>query len=284
MFRVWFLLLLAVGSCRAVNSVEQDFTCPFDGHRWAERVETSADAKGMRLDLKQLGDVVQPPTLPQCPKCKAVIFLDKFEPEVVERLRPLVKSEDFEQIASKYPSYYVLALVQERLNAPQFHIAHSYLRASWQCEAKPAVARRCLGLAYGALSSAFASMDASHKHYKNSALLMGELERRLEKFDAAEVRFRALSEADGFKEPGSQRIITRQMELIAKKDSQPHGITAANDSLVSAKPAAVANSKLVPVGSVPVPRVESIIPQSLESMSEAASATAPKPKPRLISK
>ena len=260
MFRVWFILLWVVGICRAVNSIEQDFTCPFDDHRWMQRMETSADAQGMRLDLKQLGDVVQPPTLPQCPKCKAVLFLEKFEPELVERLRPFLATDDFAQNASKYPSYFVLAQVQERLDAPSFHIAHSYLRASWQCEAKPAVARRCLVLAHGFLTTAFGGMDATHKNYANSALLLGELERRLEKFDAANARFSGLLAADGFKEPSLQRIIARQMELIAKKDSQPHGLMDDVDALISAKPSLIENSKPAPAGSVPVSRVESIIP------------------------
>jgi hypothetical protein len=279
MLRVFIFLFVAVVAGRAVNSIEQDFECPFDGHRWRQRLETSANAKGLRLDLKQLGDVVQPPSLPQCPKCRAVMFLEKWEPPVVDTLRPFLATDEFAQVAAKYPSYYVLAVVQERLNAPPFHIGHSYLRASWQCEARPGVARHCLGRSHEFLSRAFAAMKADDRQYANSALLLGELERRLGRFDEADARFRALLTAEGFKDEGHQRVINRQMELIAKRDSEPRGVIAAHDAFLSAKPAVIENSKPAAVGTSPIPRVEHMTPLSLESIS-AGSENAPVPKPK----
>ena len=241
-------------------------------------METSANVKGMRLDLRQFGDVVQPPTLPQCPKCRAVLFTDKFELNLVLALKPFITGQDFAYMAAKYPSYYVLAQVQQRVKAPPYHVGHSFLRASWQVEDKPPMARHCLKQALEFLSLAFKSMERTDKRYANTVLLLGELERRLGLFEQADTRFRGL--VDAFKEPGLQRIVTRQMELIASRDSAPHGIIASHDAMLAVPQSGLENSKPAPAGTPPVPRMD-YTTQSLESISEAAEE-APKPKTRNI--
>ena len=283
MLRALIILFCLAHVALAVNSIDQDFACPFDGFKWKQRMETSADAKGLRLDLRQLGDVVQPPTLPQCPKCRAVLFMDVFPPKVLASLKPFIATEDFAQFAGKYPTYYVLAQMQERLKAPPYYTGYSYLRASWQLEAKPAAARHCMARAHECFAAALA--DKTNKHSANTALLLGELERRLERFENAEARFRVMIDGDAFKEAGHQRIIARQMELIAKRDSQPHGIFPAHDALVSAPAVSVLHSSPAPVGAKPLPRVEVIVPHSLESVSEAAEKI-PRgiPKPKVITR
>ncbi len=286
MFRFFFVLFLLARVAFAVNSIEQDFTCPFDGFKWKQRMETSAEVKGVRLDLRQLGDVVQPPTLPQCPKCRAVLFMDDFPPEIVAALKPLIATEDFAQLASKYPSYYLLAQMQERLRPPHdkpeqlvarlYYVGHSYLRASWQLEARPLAEKQCLARAHEWFATALAEMGDHGKYFANTSLLLVELERRLGKFDAAGKRARALKENEAFKEAGHQRIIARQMELIEKRDSEPHAIFAVHDSLVVAPVPKVIKTKPVPGQATPLPKVDFLSPHSLESVSEFA---RPKPKP-----
>ena len=223
-------------------------------------METSANVTGMRLDLKQLGDVVQPATLPQCPKCRAVLFTENFDLKLVLALKPFIDGKEFAQVSAEYPSYYALAQIQQHLKAPPYHIGHSYLRASWQAESKPAIAELCLAQAYESLSLALKSMEARDKRYANTALLLGELERRLARFEDAETRFRALAGVEALKEVGYQRVIERQMELIAKRDNKPHEILTSQDA--------------VRVGAPPIPLME-YTTQSLESIS-----AAPKPKPQ----
>ena len=286
MFRFFIVFFILAEMAFAVNSIEQDFTCPFDGFQWKQRMETSAEVKGVRLDLRQLGDVVQPPTLPQCPKCRAVLFMDNFPPEIVAALKPLVATEDFAQLASKYPSYYLLAQMQERLRPPQdkpeqlvarlYYVGHSYLRASWQLEHKPRAARQCIDRAHEWFATALAEMGDRGKYFANTSLLLVELERRQGRFDVAAKRARALKDAEAFKEAGHQRIIARQMELIEKRDSEPHAIFAVHDSLVVAPVPRVNKTKPAPGPATPLPKVDVIFPHSLESVSESA---GPKPKP-----
>lgn len=283
MIRALIIFFCVVGKVLAVSSIEQDFTCPFDGHRWKQRMETSANMKGMRLDLRQLGDVVQPPTLPQCPKCRAVLFLDLFPPEIVSALRPFVESRDFAQAAGKYPSYHVFAQMQEWLKAPAYYIGHSYLRASWQSEDKPLVARKYLAFAHRSLSAAFEAMKTADKNYANTALLLGELERRLGRLEAADARFRSLMNSEPFKEAGHQRIITRQMELIANRDTLPRAIFATHDALVTAPSPNLAESKPARAGTVPFRRIDDAVPQSFDSISAGGEKPlVPKSRQRAI--
>jgi hypothetical protein len=243
MMRLLLLLSAVAGTALAVNSIEQDFTCPFDSHSWRQRMETSASAKGMRLDLRQFGDVIQPPTLPQCPKCRAVLFMEKFDERTVDKLRPFVQGRDYQQTAEKYPSYYLLALIQEWTKAPPIFIGHSYLKASWQLEQKPNAMKLCLERSHANLSKAFALMKSGDADFVNTALLLGELERRLGRFDAAMERFRALGSAEQFKEAGFQRIIRREMELVTAGESGPRSIDDKLDAAAAAPPAVLTDSK-----------------------------------------
>jgi hypothetical protein len=106
-------LLLACIAC-AVNSLEQGFLCPICGTHWQQRIETSSRAKGMRLDLRQVGDVVDPPTLPQCTKCRFPLFSDRLTEQAKDpakahafkQLGSFVRGADFQMLASKNPSYF----------------------------------------------------------------------------------------------------------------------------------------------------------------------------------
>ncbi|MEO6785902.1 MAG: DUF2225 domain-containing protein [Chthoniobacteraceae bacterium] len=223
----------------AVNTLEQDFLCPICGTRWEQRIETSGHSRGMRLDLRQLGDVVDPPTLPQCPKCRFPLFSDRLvaqandpaKAQAFKRLRSFVRGPDFQMLASKNPSYFCLAQVQEFLGAPHRHIALSYLRASWQVEDREAVCRRFLEKAREYFVAALAGMGEGDRKRNDVILLCGEMERRLGRWDDAERRFREL-ESSGLLKGTEQSVIpAMQLALIARRDSAPHPLDAA-DALV----------------------------------------------------
>jgi hypothetical protein len=54
------LSLWAALLTHAVTTLEEDFTCPIDRETWKQRIETSSRPAGLRLDLKKLGEVVEP--------------------------------------------------------------------------------------------------------------------------------------------------------------------------------------------------------------------------------
>ncbi len=208
---------------RAVTTLEQSFTCPIDGETWKQRIETSTRPSGLRLDLRKLGDVVDPPTLPQCPKCRFIAFSDALPEPVMKKLKAFVQGGDYQMIAAKSPSWACLAHLQEFLGAEPVHIGFSFLRASWQVEEKPALCERYLSRAYDRFSKVAQTLSPGHKDRLNVLLLCGELERRLGKFEAAAKRFRELLAADEFKdEPRREPISKLQMNFIEARDRAAH--------------------------------------------------------------
>jgi hypothetical protein len=273
-----FLLpvLLFAGAAWGVNSVEQEFTCPMDGTVWKERTETSANPRGIRLDLRQLGDVIEPPTLPQCPQCRFPLFSERLGQDVLDRLKPFVMGGDFQLLARKNPSYFSLAQVQEFLRAPDRYIALSYLRASWQVEGREAHCRRLLEKAREHFVAALAALDAKDKQFAELTLLCGEVERRLEKWDDAAKRFRDLDASGRLKGTPQAPIPAFQLRLVGQRDSKPHALDA---SAVASKPQ---SSGAVEPGKMPLnpgekPPVESKPDGTLQLGS---SPTAPEGKLR----
>src|SRR5215207_2343545 len=107
------LWLWAAGPGWTAPSPEQTFTCPIDGESWKQRLETATRPSGLRLDLKKLGDVVEPPTLPQCPKCRYVMVSEGLGDPVMKKLKAFVLGGDYQMIADKSPSWACLAHLQE---------------------------------------------------------------------------------------------------------------------------------------------------------------------------
>jgi hypothetical protein len=193
-------------------------------------METSTRPTGLRLDLKKLGDVVEPPTLPQCPKCRLVLFSENMPEPLLKKVKAFVLGGDYQMLAAKSPSWACLAQLQEFLAAAPVYIGFSYLRASWQVEEKPALCERYLARAYDRFTKVLATMPPGHKDRLNVVLLCGELERRLGKFDEAEKRFRDVLAADEFRaEPRREPIVALQLKLIEARDRAPHALGGAKE-------------------------------------------------------
>ncbi len=229
MSRFWVLLLFFTVAGLGYNSLEQNFTCPICGAHWTQRVETSARPSGLRLDLRQLGDVVDPPTLPQCPQCRFVIFSETLKPATVEKLKPFVQGQDYQLFAEKGPTYSSLAQIQQYLKAPPRFIAQSYLRAAWQVEERPAVASRFLITAEQQLTRALSGMIPEEKDFPNTALLRAEVLRRLERWEDAAAQIHALADRADFQDAKRQAIIEQELDLIARRDSQPQQLREPGD-------------------------------------------------------
>ena len=226
---LWLLAIGAQIAC-AVNSLEQEFLCPICGMNWHQRIETSGHARGLRLDLRQTGDVVDPPSLPQCTKCRFPLFSERLAAQANDpskanafrQLRAFVRGGDFQMLASKTPSYFALAQVQQALSAPHRHIALSYLRAAWQVEGRESVSRRLLESAREHYIAAIEDAGSDSRQRRELTLLCGEIERRLGKWDEAGKRFREL-EASGILDGTPQaNIPALQLRLIARQDFAPH--------------------------------------------------------------
>ena len=233
---IFTLLLLLVCVAGAVNSLEREFLCPICGTHWEQRIESSGRARGLRLDLRQVGDVVEPPSLPQCTKCRFPIFSEQLlaqandpaKAQAFRQLRAFVRGPDFQMLAAKNPSYFALAQVQQLLKAPHRVIALSYLRASWQVEDREAVCRRLLEKAREHYVAALDEAGADERLSHDLALLCGEIERRLGKWDDAEKRFREMESSGILQGTPQADIPALQLRLVSLHDSAPHLIDGAD--------------------------------------------------------
>ncbi len=277
LFTLLPMWLLACVAC-AVNSLEREFLCPVCGTHWTQRIETSGHSRGLRLDLRQLGDVQDPPTLPQCTKCRFPFFSDKLlaqandpaKARAFKRLRTFVLGADFQMLAAKNPSYFALAQVQKFIGedpidpkpTPSRYIALSYLRASWQVEDREAACRRLLEKAHEYYVAALAETGAEDRRRGELVLLCGEVERRLEKWDDAEKRFRALVASGLFEGTPQAGIPALQLRLIARHDSAPHAIEVAE--VVENHPRPEREMKLENPGRISMASVPAEQPEALK--------------------
>lgn len=259
MIRLLTFMVALSTTVRAVNTIEREFHCPIDDSKFTQRIETSAQPVGVRLDLKRLGDVMEPTTLPQCPKCHFVIFTEKWTDELVARLKPFVLGPDYRLVASKSTSYFCLAQIQRFLKAPEIYTAHSYLRASWQVEDKEGPRDRCLSLALEHFTAALDGMKPDDGEYVNTALLCGEIERRLKKWDAAAARFAKFRGDPAITRKFQRAVIEQEIELIGRRDSAPHPATGQSGKSVDPE-----QPPAVPQGGS-----ESPVPASLKEASAA---------------
>ncbi len=267
-----FIFAILLVAARAVNTIETDFTCPMDGAHWKQTTETSAHVAVMRLDRREIGDVTDPRTLPQCPKCRFVMFLSDWADiqPLADRLRPFIRGAEYQMIAAKRPTYFCLAQIQEFLKAPPLYIGQSYLRAAWQVEENETMSARYLAFALTQFTKAAATMEPSHKEYANTLLLCGELERRLGQWAAAENRFLDYQAAEPFRAPNHQTVIALQLQLIAAHDSKPH--------LLEGKAPAAVEMPHLSLSSV-VPTKDAAL---LTEPKPISIKLAPKPKSKLL--
>jgi hypothetical protein len=261
-----FSLCLALAGFAA--ETHEELVCPIDGFIFKEPVAPKGETRGIRLDTRRLGEVADPPPIPQCPHCRFVVFNNQIPESVAEKLRPFIKG-DYRELAAKEPSYGCLALIQEYLrrhaDVPSLRIAQSHLFASWQTEGREAVSMRHLRMAYEAFSTALGEMTPEDKERPGVTLLCAELERRFGLWDAAAKRLKAFRESN-LMEPHLAPIIERQISFINLRDSAAHAVRQEEEHLVTPgagkKPVVKNPPKVAPVAKkaapTPAPKREAV--------------------------
>ncbi len=215
-------IFIAATATFAHDVAMKSFVCPLDDTKFNQQVDISGTSFGIRLDLKQVGPIAAPWAVPQCPKCKFVLFKETFDDKDREKLKPFILSDAYQKIAAGNSTYFCLGHIWEFLGEGSLQIAHTYLKASWQVESDPAKNRKYLEEAYQRFAKIAKDMKPSEEDFVTTAILAGELERRLGKFDEAATRFKALKDTEAFKAENLQKVLKREMQFIAAKDSEVH--------------------------------------------------------------
>ena len=223
----------SVHDAQAHTVMQREQVCPLDGTRWTATLDGSGTSFGQHLDMKPFGPTPAPWRLAVCPTDHFVMYQDKFSKDELATLRPLIQSPAYQALAKDHTEYFLLGKIFEHLKRPPLQVALIYVKASWQVDTDPvryaeyvkeALRHYEVGLAVPDQASGEASPEERASQRINAELLVGELERRLGRFDAAQVRFSRLKNSPQMKEPILQAIVTQQLALVAAKDSAPHRI------------------------------------------------------------
>lgn len=213
-------LALSPLSAAAMTFLDQDYVCPIDGQPFSARVAASGTSFGRYFDDQHYGPIASPGPLPVCPG-NGYIVEDgerRYDAGELARLRAFVASPEYRGWVAQDTPYYRLAKQRAFFGDAPDALAPILLAASWE-----AGARRYPRYAAEALEAWQKRAGAQTGEEAYSArMLVGELQRRLGRFDEARATFEALRADRGF--PGKQveaddaaymrKIVEAQLELI----------------------------------------------------------------------
>lgn len=208
-------------AAQAHTSFEVNLVCPIGGEKFKTWLSASGTSFGKFLDLKPYGSIAAPWPIAKCPSNGFVMFQDKFSDTELSRLETFVASAQYQAMKNMHTNYYLAAALQRQIDTPLSQVAFTLLQATWEASGSlySTYATEALE-AYVALLQAESSDSES---WLTHQLIAGELERRLEKFEAAAHRFTALKENPNF-EPLVKNVVDFQLQLISKQNSTPQRI------------------------------------------------------------
>ncbi len=209
------LLLAAAASASAHTAQKMEFTCPIGGEKFSQVVETSGMSFGMQTDMRPVGAMLAPFSLPQCPGNKFVMFKDQFSSEELAKFERVVKSAEYQQTAAESPSYFAWGRMMELAgeNTDALQMMNIFLKASWQNPSRESLDKT---LEYA--DKALASKEISGKDAINTQFLRGEMLRKLKRFDEARQVFTELQKnPEVQKDKMFSKLAAQQLDLIDKK-------------------------------------------------------------------
>lgn len=248
------VIVALAGPARARTPITVEMTCPYDGTSFQFNGQGSGTSAGQSLDFMLLGPIDSPWPLAVCPTNGFVFIKQTYEPDELERLRPIVLSPEYQALKDETP-YYRAAWIMQRAGESRADISLYLLQATWeagwqamgerykaQVAATPPGTRapdpdmRAL-FAAGTLSERYrryatellarlpADIAAASPRSAQFKMVQGELLRRLGRFDEAETYFKNL-EADYGADSNEANYVAFQRELIARRDLGIHPMRA----------------------------------------------------------
>ncbi len=217
----WLLLLPSLALAHTKGLVDK--TCPICGTEFKAEMDLSGTKFGVRLDFKPLGPIEAPWRLAVCPQCNFVLYKDDLTSEKREKLRDFLQSDQYGQLVNeKHTTYFLLAHILTHMGFGDFAVGYAYLKASWQVEGEaPQRHRAYLENCLANMQRFMQKTKERDEDWKNAQVLIGEIFRRLSRFDEARRHFEALAEVPEFAEQPFRAIREYQLELIEKRDHAP---------------------------------------------------------------
>ncbi len=211
----------------------QNFTCPICDEEFKAEQDLSGTALDTRLDFKQIGPIAQPWKLPQCPKCKFVIYDENLSPEKIKELKTFVYSDKYTQIDHKNTPYFYFSQIQLFNKEEPFDVAFILLSASWEAEEDPELYEKYVKMTIASFKSAQESLrkdNSMEEEYFVAIYLQIELNRRLSDFDKSIELARKLLKSDTGVVPRLYKAVDLQIKLCEAKDSGPHNLSELDET------------------------------------------------------
>lgn len=214
-----FLAALPAAPAGAAQIVEREMICPVCGTDFYTKLDVPDPDYEMRLDLKPLGAIPGPWRLPECPKCNFVIYAVTLPARELALCKAAVASTAYLRHVTR-SSYYKAGVLYGMLGKPDYLLANTFLKASWQEEPAPSLLREDLDLSLKHFTACAASCKGAEK--ENSQLMTVELLRRTGRFGEARAQAALLRPEKGFQNNFFSDILDFQIKLCDKRDAGVH--------------------------------------------------------------
>lgn len=124
------------------GTARRTMTCPIGGESFEYVVPVGVPPLGERPDGKPYGTRAPSP-LPECPSNGLVLYKD-YTPAEVEKLTPLVGSDDYQALRKADTQYYRAYWLMRKMEVPAQVQLLALLQAGWEADSKPELRARYL--------------------------------------------------------------------------------------------------------------------------------------------
>ena len=134
--------VLLPAAAPAQGTARRTMTCPIGGESFDYVVPVGAPPLGERPDGKFYG-TPSPPPLPECPSNGLVLYKD-YTPAEVEKLTPLVGSDDYQAVRKADTPYYRAYWLMKKMDVPAQIQLLALLQAGWEADGNAELRARYL--------------------------------------------------------------------------------------------------------------------------------------------
>jgi hypothetical protein len=129
-------VLFVSGPAQATTIYPQKFVCPVGGQKFRADVIGSMTSWGQRPDGRRYGTTPIVP-LTECPGNGFIFFDDKFEPDEVAKLTPLVLSPEYQAMRKSDTPRFRAWWLMDHLGRDPFDLTFALLGATWEADGEP---------------------------------------------------------------------------------------------------------------------------------------------------
>jgi hypothetical protein len=221
----------------ATRARPMSFTCPLGGAKYEAigGIRRGRTPSGVRLDARPLGRYVLASGPHQCEN-GFVIYKDKFSAAELAKLKPIVRSAEYQKLAKEHATNFLAAYLMQRMGASREELTSRYLRASWQAEGQwpppdedetlsakdAALVQTYREAALRGIEESLAKGRIKPKAWWINTICAADLERLLGRFDLVEKRL--ASAAPGNTQPSAfeAAMISQITKYASQRDKDPH--------------------------------------------------------------